>query len=66
MTWLLVRISPSGVNTTPDPPPRPALIDRCLVAAYDAGMRPVVVLTKSDLASPDEMLGLLGEMAARL
>jgi ribosome biogenesis GTPase len=42
-----------------DPPPRPALIDRCLVAAFDAGMRPVVILTKSDLASPDEMLGLL-------
>ena len=42
-----------------DPPPRPALIDRCLVAAYDAGMRPVVILTKADLASPDEMLNLL-------
>lgn len=42
-----------------DPPPRPALIDRCLVAAYDAGMRPVVILTKADLASPDEMLRLL-------
>ncbi len=47
------------VTALADPPPRPALIDRCLVAAYDAGMRPVVVLTKSDLASPDEMLGLL-------
>ena len=47
------------VSALADPPPRPALIDRCLVAAYDAGMRPVVVLTKADLASPDEMLGLL-------
>lgn len=47
------------VTALADPPPRPALIDRCLVAAYDAGMRPVVVLTKADLASPDEMLGLL-------
>jgi len=47
------------VTALADPPPRPALIDRCLVAAYDAGMRPVVILTKSDLASPDEMLGLL-------
>jgi ribosome biogenesis GTPase len=47
------------VTALADPPPRPALIDRCLVAAYDAGMRPVVVLTKADLASPEEMLGLL-------
>lgn len=47
------------VTALADPPPRPALIDRCLVAAYDAGMRPVVILTKADLASPDEMLGLL-------
>lgn len=47
------------VTALADPPPRPALIDRCLVAAYDAGMRPVVILTKSDLAAPDEMLGLL-------
>ncbi len=47
------------VSALADPPPRPALIDRCLVAAYDAGMRPVVVLTKADLAAPDEMLGLL-------
>ncbi|HUP99316.1 MAG TPA: ribosome small subunit-dependent GTPase A [Aeromicrobium sp.] len=47
------------VTALADPPPRAALIDRCLVAAYDAGMRPVVVLTKADLAPPDEMLGLL-------
>lgn len=47
------------VTALADPPPRPALIDRCLVAAYDAGMRPIVVLTKADLAAPDELLGLL-------
>jgi ribosome biogenesis GTPase len=39
-----------------DPPPRPRLIDRCLVAAYDAGVEPLLCLTKSDLASPDELL----------
>ncbi len=33
-----------------DPPPRPRLIDRCLVAAFDAGLKPVVCLTKADLA----------------
>jgi len=39
-----------------DPPPRPRLIDRCLVAAYDAGMTPLLVLTKADLASADALL----------
>lgn len=39
-----------------DPPPRPRLVDRFLVAAYDAGMRPLLCLTKSDLNSPDEFL----------
>lgn len=42
-----------------DPPPRPSLIDRCLVAAFDGGLKPIVVLTKSDLAPADEMLSLL-------
>ena len=36
--------------------PRPRLIDRCLVAAYDAGMDPVLVLTKSDLTDPADFL----------
>jgi ribosome biogenesis GTPase / thiamine phosphate phosphatase len=35
-----------------DPAPKTRFIDRCLVAAYDAGLDPVLVLTKSDLASP--------------
>jgi ribosome biogenesis GTPase / thiamine phosphate phosphatase len=39
-----------------DPPPRTGFIDRCLVAAYTGGLRPVLCLTKSDLASPDELL----------
>ncbi len=39
-----------------DPPPRPRLIDRCLVAAYDAGMDALLCLTKADLASPDRLL----------
>ena len=42
-----------------DPPPRPGLIDRCLVAAFDAGMEPLVCLTKADLGSPDDLLALL-------
>lgn len=39
-----------------DPEPRTGLIDRALVAAYDAGMDPLLCLTKADLASPDELL----------
>ncbi|WP_049795895.1 ribosome small subunit-dependent GTPase A [Frankia sp. EAN1pec] len=35
-----------------DPPPRTGLIDRCLVAAYDGGLTPVLCLTKADLADP--------------
>jgi ribosome biogenesis GTPase len=39
-----------------DPEPRPRLIDRCLVAAYDAQMAPLLCLTKADLADPGELL----------
>lgn len=33
-----------------DPPLRYGFVDRCLVAAYDAGVAPVLCLTKTDLA----------------
>lgn len=39
-----------------DPEPSYGLIDRCIVAALTAGMEPVLCLTKSDLASPDDAL----------
>lgn len=39
-----------------DPQPRSRLIDRCLVAAYDAGLDPLLVLTKSDLAPSADFL----------
>jgi ribosome biogenesis GTPase len=44
------------VSALASPPPRPRLIDRCLVAAYDAGLQPLLCLTKSDLAAPEELL----------
>ena len=44
------------VTALADPPPRTGLIDRCLVAAYDAGLEPLLCLTKADLATPDELL----------
>ena len=40
------------VSALADPPPRTGFIDRCLVAAYDGGLDPLLVLTKADLASP--------------
>jgi ribosome biogenesis GTPase len=44
------------VSALADPPPRTGFIDRCLVAAYDAEIEPLLLLTKSDLAPPDEIL----------
>lgn len=43
------------VTALADPPPRVGMIDRILVAAYDAGISPMLCLTKADLASPDEL-----------
>ncbi len=65
-----------------DPEPRRRLIDRALVAAFVAGLDPLLCLTKSDLADPESLLdayrplgvpavvtrqgGDLGEVRARL
>jgi ribosome biogenesis GTPase / thiamine phosphate phosphatase len=40
-----------------DPPPQPRLVDRCLVAACDADVEPLLCLTKVDLGSADELMG---------
>ncbi len=39
-----------------NPEPRPRLVDRYLVAAYDAGIAPILVVTKTDLQDPAEFL----------
>jgi ribosome biogenesis GTPase / thiamine phosphate phosphatase len=44
------------VTALADPEPRRGLIDRALVAAYDAGLDPLLCLTKADLASPESLL----------
>jgi ribosome biogenesis GTPase / thiamine phosphate phosphatase len=41
------------VTALADPEPRPRMVDRCLVAAFDAGMDAVLCLTKADLADPE-------------
>ncbi|MGF3055786.1 ribosome small subunit-dependent GTPase A [Microbacterium sp. YY-01] len=39
-----------------DPEPRARLVDRYLIAALDAGIRPLLVVTKTDLADPSDFL----------
>ncbi len=41
-----------------NPPPRPGFIDRCLVAAFDGHLQPIVCITKADLGSGSEILAL--------
>jgi ribosome biogenesis GTPase / thiamine phosphate phosphatase len=41
-----------------NPEPRPRLIDRALVAAYDAGLDPLLCMTKPDLADPETLLAI--------
>jgi len=50
------------VTATSNPEPRPRLIDRCLVAAYDAGLQPVLCITKTDLEPPDALLDAYGAL----
>ena len=45
------------VTALAEPEPRPRMVDRCLVAAYDAGLQPLLVLTKADLADPASFVG---------
>jgi ribosome biogenesis GTPase len=45
-----------------DPPPRTGFIDRCLVAAYAGGLKPVLCLTKADLASPAVLLAAYADL----
>ncbi|MFB9235321.1 ribosome small subunit-dependent GTPase A [Plantactinospora siamensis] len=50
------------VSSLADPPPRTGFIDRCLVAAYDADIAPLLCLTKADLAGPDAVLQYYTEL----
>jgi len=44
------------VTAVADPEPRQRLVDRCLAAAWDAGIQPVLCLTKADLGDPARAL----------
>jgi ribosome biogenesis GTPase len=45
-----------------NPEPRTRLVDRYLAAAYDAGLKPILVITKTDLADPTEFLSNFSEL----
>ena len=53
------------VTAVADPEPRPRMIDRYLVAAYDAGMEPLIVLTKTDLADAAPLTDLYSPLGVR-
>lgn len=42
------------VTALADPPPRTGFVERALAAAYAGGLKPILCLTKSDLATPEE------------
>jgi ribosome biogenesis GTPase / thiamine phosphate phosphatase len=50
------------VTALADPPPRLGFLDRCLVAAYDAGMDPLLCLTKADLTGPEALLATYSDL----
>lgn len=43
------------VTSIAQPEPRFGMIDRCLVAAFEAGMTPLLIVTKTDLADPSAL-----------
>lgn len=46
------------VTSVAEPEPRPRLIDRCLVAAYDSGLEPLLCVTKTDLGDSSSLLAI--------
>ena len=49
-----------------NPEPRPRLVDRYLVAAFDAGITPILVITKVDLQDPTEFLANFAGLELRV
>ncbi|WP_029290067.1 ribosome small subunit-dependent GTPase A [Cellulomonas sp. HZM] len=54
------------VTALADPEPRTRMIDRCVAAAYDAGMDALLALTKADLADPADLVGLYAPIGVRV
>jgi ribosome biogenesis GTPase len=50
------------VTAVTNPEPRIGLIDRSLVAAFHGGLKPFLVITKTDLADPKDLLAIYDGM----
>jgi len=50
------------VAASANPEPRHGFIDRCLAVAYDQGITPIIVMTKSDLIDPSGFLQTYSEL----
>lgn len=51
------------VTAAADPEPRTGFIDRCLVAAYTGALQPLLLVTKTDLRDPAELLSHYADLA---
>jgi ribosome biogenesis GTPase len=51
------------VAAAAEPEPQPRLIDRCLVAAYDAEIAPILCVTKTDLGSADRIAATYADLS---
>jgi len=51
------------VASAAEPDPKPALVDRLLISAEAAGIRPVVCINKADLVDPGRLVPLAGVYA---
>jgi len=45
-----------------NPEPKVGLVDRALVVAYDQGIKPIIIMTKKDLANGDEFLQIYKDL----
>ena len=54
------------VTALADPPPRTGFVERALAAAYAGGLAPILCLTKSDLADPDEFVANFVDLDLRV
>ena len=45
-----------------DPPPRTGLVERALIAAYAGGLEPILCLTKTDLAPPEQFAAQFADL----
>ena len=48
-----------------DPEPRHGFVDRALVVAYDQHIKPLIIVTKCDLADPTEFLAMYADLAVQ-